>query len=277
MLAVRPEVRIGPHLPDVFGRVGAGRISYRNRIRSLGKWTSWTVLRLFGTAQNRPFDAAHDRPVEQGLRGRVVALADQLQIFVPVAHRRYVDRAALLGAVAALVEPVEHGDGEARVVAVARDRRSVGTRDGLGDPLEHLLPGMVDERAAGELVRGVPARREHAVALGQRVSRGAAHAGIFARGSNRAGVGDGLEEELAQERGPAVAAHALRRAALVSVEEIGDQPAALIFGGEPFVFAQDRVFGVGAKNLPPCGGGRRGAGRVCGRKESFVGVICRRS
>jgi len=69
VLAVRPEVGVGPHLPDIVGRVAAGRISYRNRIRPLGKWTSWTVLRLL--------EAAQDGPVEQGLGARVVALADQ--------------------------------------------------------------------------------------------------------------------------------------------------------------------------------------------------------
>jgi len=69
MLAIRTKVGVGPHLPDIVGRIAAGRISYRNRIRPLGKWTSWTVLRLL--------EAAQDGPVEQGLGARVVALADQ--------------------------------------------------------------------------------------------------------------------------------------------------------------------------------------------------------
>jgi hypothetical protein len=219
---------LGPDLPAIFGWVGAGRISYRNRIRPLGKWTSWTVLRV----------------IQQRLRRLVLALADEAQIFVPVAHGGEMDGAALLGAVAALVEPVEDGDGEARVVAVAGDGGPVGAGDGLGDPLEHLLPGMVGERPARELVGGVPAGGEHAVALGERVSRGAAHAGIFAGGADPAGVGDGLEEELAQERAPAVAADALGRAALVGLEEVADQPPALLFGGEVFGVAQRSRFGL---------------------------------
>jgi hypothetical protein len=106
--------------------------------------------------------------------------------------------------------------------------------------------------AAGELVRGVPAGGEHAVALREGIGRRAAHVRVGAGGGHLPGLSDRLEEQLAQERSPAVAAHALGRGALVSFEEVGDQPAALLFGGEPFVFGFSSV-------LPPVGktfGGR---------------------
>ena len=143
-----------------------------------------------------------------------------------------MDRAALLGAVAALVEAVQDGDGQARVVAVARDGGPVGAGDGLGDPLEHLLLRVVGERPAGELVGRIPGGGEDAVALGERVGCRTAHMGVGAGEGDPAGICDGLEEELAQERRPAVAPNALGRAALIGVEEVGDQPAALLFGGE---------------------------------------------
>ena len=234
-LAAGAEIGVGPGLPDVFGRIPTRRIGGRNRIRPLGKWTSWTVLRAFVIGQNRP--------VEQRLGGRVVALADEAQIFLPVAHRREMDGAALLGAVAALVEAVEDGDGEARVVAMAGERGSVGAGDRFRDPLKHLLMRAVGHRAAGELVRGIPGGGEHAVALRESVGRRAAHPRVGAGGARQAGVGDGLQEELAQEGSPAVATDALGRAALVGVEEVADQPAALLFGGDVFVLTQHRLFG----------------------------------
>jgi hypothetical protein len=143
------------------------------------------------------------RAIEDRLRGLVVALADQVQPLVPAAHHREMLVAALLGTVAAFVEATEDRDRQAGIEAVAGHHDSVGTGDGLGNALQRLLGHGVVHRPSREHGGRIPTGGEQRIARRQRIGRLAGEAGIFAGERQPAGVGDHLEEELAQEGRPA--------------------------------------------------------------------------
>ncbi|HEX5258987.1 MAG TPA: hypothetical protein VFW35_09435 [Sphingomicrobium sp.] len=137
-----------------------------------------------------------------------------------MAHQREMFVAALLGAVAALVEATEEAERQADVVAVASDGCAVAARDRLGDSVDHLLPTFVVHRPPGHQRGGVPGGAEQRIARGERVRRLARQAGIIGGEGRLAGVGEHLEEKLARERRPAVAA-LLRRAD--PLDELGER------------------------------------------------------
>jgi len=68
--------------------------------------------------------------------------------------------AALLGAVAALVEAVEEAERQANVIAVASDGCAVASGDRLGDSVDHLLARFVVHGPPGHQRRGVPGGAE---------------------------------------------------------------------------------------------------------------------
>ena len=78
--------------------------------------------------------------------------------------------------------------------------------DGFGNPVEPVLEDLVGQRIAGHERGGVPAGGEQRVALTQRVRRLPGEAGISERPADPPGRGEHLEEQLAREGRPAVAA-----------------------------------------------------------------------
>ena len=165
-------------------------VGFVYRIFALGKLTKLTVRRGF----------------EDGLRRLLLALADELQPFVPVAHEREVARPKLDGAVAALVEPMEHGDRQARIETVALGDDLAILPDRVGDAVDGLFVERVGERRPGKLARGIPAGGEQRVAGAQRIGRLLGQLRIFAGEADAACLGQHFEKEPTGERRPAVAA-----------------------------------------------------------------------
>jgi hypothetical protein len=92
--------------------------------------------------------------------------------------------------------------------------------DGLGDSVEALLESLVGERIASNQGGGVPAGGEQRIAIAQRVGGLLGEPGIGQGQADPPGIGEHLQEELAREGSPAVAAGAVGGEA---ADELGER------------------------------------------------------
>jgi hypothetical protein len=111
-----------------------------------------TVWGGFGGGRRRGWEG------DRGGRGLVPG-ADRLQERQPFGAGARSHGQLRGGAVAALVEPMEHGDRQPRVEAVARDGLATGACDGVGQAVECLFGEAVGEDVAGDARCRIPTPR----------------------------------------------------------------------------------------------------------------------